>query len=75
MSESGYIMFLFEYTEFVTLNLVPIEESQPMKVDLEYRLINNEEEQFFLETMALMIVGFILILVFMVILFKALDVN
>ena len=44
VSEEGYIMFLFEYTEHVTLNLVPFDEDDMMTVDLEYRLINNEEE-------------------------------
>lgn len=42
-SEKGYIMFVLEDTEYVSINLAPIDSKLSTTLDIEYRLINKEE--------------------------------
>ena len=59
--------------EFVSLNLMPIEETEPMSATVSYRLINEQEYKFIIQTLLFMGAGFLLIFVFIGLLFKALN--
>eukprot|EP00347_Sterkiella_histriomuscorum_P019139 403342799 len=74
-SEQGYVLFVLDDTEYVSINLVPQESQKAVNFDMEYRLINQEEQKFMMETLALMGIGFLLILVLLIFLFKALNLS
>ena len=59
--------------EFVNLNLLPVDESQPMHAKISYRLINEQEHVFIIQTLIFMGVGFSLIFLFIGLLFRALN--
>ena len=46
VSDSGYIMFVLDDTDYVGINLVPNDTTQPMQLLLGFRLINDEEKRF-----------------------------
>ena len=68
-------MFVLDDTANVTINFVPNDDKSQMKANLEFRLINSQERQFMNQTLALMGIGFVLILGFLIILFKALNLS
>ena len=59
--------------EFVNLNFMPLDESQPMHARINYRLINQQEHIFIIETLVFMGIGFSLIFLFIGLLFRALN--
>ena len=59
--------------EFVNLNLLPIDDAKPMLARINYRLINQQEHTFIVQTLVFMGVGFILIFLFIGLLFRALN--
>ena len=59
--------------EFVNLNMLPVDEDQPMSATLSYRLINKFEHNFIVQTLAFMGIGFALIFLFIGLLFRALN--
>ena len=59
--------------EFLNLNLLPVDEGKPMHATINYRLINQQEQNFILETLIFMGVGFIMIFLFIGLLFRALN--
>lgn len=71
--EQNYIQFMLSKSEFVALNLIPIEEDDPMIATLSYRLINKDEYKFIIQTLLFMAAGFLLIFIFIGLLFKALN--
>ena len=59
--------------EFVNLNLLPIDSTKPMTAKINYRLINQQEHSFIIQTLIFMGVGFCLIFLFIGLLFRALN--
>lgn len=59
--------------QFVNLNLLPIDELSPMHARVTYRLVNEQEHSFIVQTLAFMGVGFSLIFLFIGLLFRALN--
>ena len=59
--------------EFVNLNLLPIDETLPMTAKVNYRLINQQEHSFIVQTLIFMGVGFVMIFLFIGLLFRALN--
>lgn len=74
-SDRGFIMILLERTEYMVINVIPDDVSSPYLAYILFRLINKEEKTFVKETLTLMGIGFVLILAFLVILFKALNLS
>ncbi|CDW81204.1 UNKNOWN [Stylonychia lemnae] len=72
-SENGYVMFVLDDTQYVSINLAPINTQNGTNLEIDYRLINKEEQKFMIQTLMLMGVGFLLILVLLIVLFKALN--
>lgn len=70
--DAGLILSL-EDSEFASLNLVPKDASQPMNAQVEYRLVNRLQSGFVQETLLLLGVGMLLILLFGLLLYKALS--
>ena len=70
--DAGLVLSL-EDSEFATLNLVPKDPSQPMNAQVEYRLVNRLQNGFVQETLLLLGVGMLLILLFGLLLYKALS--
>jgi hypothetical protein len=68
-------MFVLDDTKYAAFNLIPLNSSSKMNLNLEYRLINKEERKYMNETLALMGIGFILILGFLIVLFRALNLS
>ncbi len=73
MSEQGYILFVLDDTEYIGITLIPKDSSKQFSLDIDYRLINMEEQQFMVQTLILMCLGFLLILLLLLVLFKALN--
>ena len=44
--DDHYIQLMLSKAEFVNLNLLPVDESQPMHAKISYRLINEQEHVF-----------------------------
>ncbi len=59
--------------QFVNLNLLPVDETIPMHARVTYRLVNEQEHNFIVQTLAFMGVGFTLIFLFIGLLFRALN--
>ncbi len=72
-SENGFIMFVLDDSEYIGITLVPKDLSQSYASTIDYRLINMEEQQFMIQTLILMGLGFLLILLLLIVLFKALN--
>ena len=70
---NDYIQFMLSKAEFVSLNLMPKDETEPMSATVSYRLINEQEYKFIIQTLMFMGAGFLLIFVFIGLLFKALN--
>ena len=68
-----YIQFMLSKAEFVSLNLLPVHESEPMLATVSYRLINQDEFKFIIQTLLFMGAGFLLIFIFIGMLFRALN--
>ena len=71
--EDRYIQLMLSKAEFVNLNLLPINEDEPMTAKVNYRLINQQEHSFIVQTLVFMGVGFLLIFLFIGLLFRALN--
>ena len=71
--EDRYIQLMLSKAEFVNLNLLPINEDEPMTAKVNYRLINQQEHSFIVQTLVFMGVGFLLIFLFIGLLFGALN--
>ena len=59
--------------EFVNINLLPKNEDQLMQATMNYRLINQQEHTFIIQTLVFMGLGFVLIFLFVGLLFRALN--
>ena len=55
------------------LTLIPADLGKEMKATVEYRLINEMQQRFIYETLGIMAVGVALILIFGIVLYKALS--
>jgi len=69
----SYIQLMVSKSEFVNINLLPVNEDAPMYATMSYRLINTEEQHFILQTLVFMAIGFAMLLVFVGLLFRALN--
>ena len=68
-----YMQLMLSEAQFVSLNLLPVNEELPMKATVSYRLINQEEHAFIIATLIFMGIGFVLIFIFIGLLFRALN--
>ena len=68
-----FIQLMLSKAEFVNLNLLPVDETKPMHAKISYRLINEQEHTFIIQTLIFMGVGFSLIFLFIGLLFRALN--
>ena len=71
--EDRYIQLMLSKAEFVNLNLLPIDETAPMSAKISYRLINQQEHSFIVQTLIFMGIGFCMIFLFIGLLFRALN--
>ena len=67
------MLFSLTDSQYAMLNLIPLDDSKPMSLTLEYRLVNKLQERFVYETLILLAVGIILIVLFGMLLYKALS--
>lgn len=72
-SDDSYIQLMLSKAQFVNLNILPVDASQPTHATISYRLINKQEHSFILQTLIFMGVGFVLIFLFIGLLFRALN--
>ena len=68
-----FVQLMLSKAQFVNLNLLPIDEASPMHATISYRLINQQEHAFIVQTLVFMGVGFSLIFLFIGLLFRALN--